>query len=436
MSRFRRWQLVAGACALLAVLLAAGAAAFLLTRPGDISNPGVEFHAQTQTPTPTPSPSPAPHKRAGDPADDFVWPVYGYTEGRTRYLAGPSLRPPYARLWSVHARSLLEFPPAIGGRTLYLLDNDGIVWAIGKRHGAVHWKRRVGVLAASTPAYGGGRLYVTVLSRAPGRPGRVLAMRASDGKILWSRSLPSRTESPPLLDSGRIYFGSEDGTVYALRAGDGGVRWTFKADGSVKGGLALSDGKLYFGDYAGKMYAIRRADGSLVWRTGTSGAAFGLSSGQFYSTPAVAFGRVYIGNTDHYVYSFGADHGKLAWRRGTGGYVYSSPAVADVPGGRPAVYLGSYDGRFYALDAKSGRTLWTYHDGGTISGGTTIVGDIVYFSNNRLKTTTGLGARTGRRVFKFNHGAFNPVVSDGERIYLTGSSSLYALRPKASPTRR
>jgi outer membrane protein assembly factor BamB len=429
--RLRGWPLWLTIAAIAVLLVGGGALAFMLTRKGDVSNPDVEFRADTPTPTATATPTSTPRRgRRQDAADAFVWPLYGYTPDRRRYLAGPSLRPPYSRLWTVHAKVLLEFPPALAGPLLFFVDNIGFLWGVGKQHGHVRWKRRLGLLAVSSPAYGDGRLYVTILARGTGQAGRVVALRARDGKILWSRSLPSRTESPPLLDSGHVYFGSEDGTVYALRAGDGGVSWTFKAAGAVKGGLALADGKLYVGDYAGKVYAIRRTDGHAVWSASTSGAGFGLRAGQFYSTPAVAYDRVYIGNTDGYVYSFGADRGKLAWRRKTGGYVYYSPAVASVPGGRPSVYIGSYDGYFYAFDARSGKTLWRYHDGGTISGGSSVIGDIVYFSNNRSKTTTGLAARTGRRVWQFPHGAYNPVVTDRERIYLTGSSSLYALRPR------
>jgi len=215
-----------------------------------------------------------------------------------------------------------------------------------------------------------------------------------------------------------------------MRASDGEVRWRYRAGGAVKAGLALAGGKLYFGDYEGRVHAIRQADGKVAWRTGTSGARFGLSSGQFYSTAAVAFGRVYLGNTDGKIYSFSSESGKLAWSKGTGGYVYSSPAVAQVPGGRPTVYAGSYSGKFYALDARSGEVRWTHDAKGKISGGATIVGDIVYFSNLRKKSTVGLGARTGRKVFDFGRGAYNPVVSDGKRLYLTGYSSLYALVPK------
>jgi len=315
------------------------------------------------------------------------------------------------------------------GNLLISARNMHAIYALDKRTGRVRWRRDLGKLAASAPAYAGGRIYVTILQRNGSKNGLVAALRAKDGARLWTKPLPSRTESSPLFVGGRIYFGSEDGTVYALDAKDGSVKWRYKASGAVKGGLALSDGKLYFGDYKGRVYAIWADSGKVAWSKGTSGARFGLGSGQFYSTPAVAYGRVYLGNTDGNVYSYASDSGKLAWRKRTNGYVYASPAVAQVPGGAPTVYIGSYSGTFYALDARSGRVRWSYNAHGKISGASSVVGDIVYFSTINGKNTFGLGARTGRRVFYIGRGAYNPVVSDGRTIFLNGYSSLYALRP-------
>jgi outer membrane protein assembly factor BamB len=215
-----------------------------------------------------------------------------------------------------------------------------------------------------------------------------------------------------------------------MRLNDGGsTAWRFRAGGAVKGGLALSEGKLYFGTYGGQVYALNQHTGKQVWHTGTSGANFGLSAGNFYATPAVAYGRVYIGNTDGNMYSFSQETGKLAWRRGTGSYVYASPAVASVPGGKPTVYFGSYDGTFYALDARSGSTRWTFPDGGKISGAATVVGSLVYYSNWGKRDTTALNARTGKKVWHSTRGAFNPIVSNGQEIYITGFSSVAALQP-------
>ena len=434
-----RKKLLLGAGVVLLVLVAGGAV-FALTRPpADVSNPNVEFDPEpTATVVPEEIPDePEKGSKQADPLRNFVWATYGYSKDRRKFLpASKLLRPPFWRVWTYPGSILLEFPPAMAEGKLYLLKNNGALHAVDKKTGRVRWKRKLGELAASSPAYGNGRVFATLLARGKAKPGAVVALDAKTGKILWKRLLPSRTESSPVFDNDRIYFGSENGTIYALRAGDGAVRWTFKASGAVKSGLTLANGKLFFGDYAGRVYAIRQANGSQVWATGTRGGAFGLRSGQFYSTPAVAFGRVYLGNTDGKMYSFASADGKLAWTKGTGSYVYSSPAVAQLPGMKPTVYFGSYDGTFYALDARSGRVRWTHRDGGKISGGATVVGDIVYYSNWGKRDTTGLGARTGRKVFHMGRGAFNPVISDGRTIFLTGYSTLYALRPVSETRRR
>ncbi len=420
--RLRRGLLVAIAALL---LLAGGAAAFvLLNQPGDVSNPDVEF--TTEAPTTAPAPE---RPRA---VDAFLWPTYGYTAARTRdYGTAPDyLRPPFRRGWTYRSGILLEFPPAIEGASLYLLDDDGMLRAIQKTSGRILWRQRVGRLAAASPAVGDGRVYAVVLRGIGSETGRVAAYRAVDGRQVWSKALPSRAESSPLLRNGRVFFGTEDGTVYAVEARSGRTIWTYKADGAVKGGPALEKGTLYFGDYGGKVHAVRARDGKEVWSVGTNGTRFGFGSGAFYSTAAVAFGRVYLGNTDSRVYSFSARTGELAWATGTGGYVYSSPAVANTPGLGPTVYIGSYDGNFYAFDARSGAQRWSYSVGNRISGSATIVGGIVYFSNLGADETHGVNARTGSRAFYFSDGAFNPVVADRRAIYLAGYTNIYELLPK------
>lgn len=432
--RWFRRRIVIGVAAVV-VLLVGAAAVFAITRqPGDVSNPDVEFRAEpTETPV---SDAPTHNKkkkgRGKDPLAHFVWPDYGYTKDRRHYLpASFSVRPPFKRLWTRVAPVLLEFPPIMVGKRLINLDNSARAVAYAKKGGKTLWHRKLGGLAASSPAYGDGRIYFTILQRTKRTmAGRVAALKPKNGKVIWKKDLASRSESSPLYDHGRIYFGSENGTVYALDAKTGAVRWRFQAAGAVKGGLSLSDGKLYFGAYGGRAYAIRESDGKEVWSTGTKGRAFGLAGGNFYSTPAVAFGRMYIGNTDGRMYSFSAASGKLAWARSTGAYVYSSPAVAQVPGGEPTVYFGSYNGTFYAVDARSGDTRWTFRSGGRILGAPTVVGNIVYFSDYGKRATYGLGARTGQRVWTFDRGAFNPVISDGRSLYVTGHSALYAFRPK------
>ena len=429
--RKRRRRAILAALAVVVLVLGGGAAFVLTHRQGDVSHPNVEFRAE---PTPTQVPDKPESLRQ---ADRFAWPMYGLTKDRRRFLpASGVMRPPFKHVWTFRSTALLEFPPVMARGSLYTLNDDGVLYAITKRTGQARWRIKLGSLAAASPAINHGRVFAVLLSRHGRGNGRAVCLRASDGKILWSRDLPSRSESSPLVEGQHVYFGSENGTVYALGARTGQVLWTFRARGAVKAAVALAGGRIFFGDYAGKLYALRAGDGHLIWEASTKGARFGFAAGRFYSTPAVAYGRVYIGNVDGNVYSFATTSGQLAWRHHTSGYVYSSPAVGQAPGDRPTVYVGSYDGNFYALDARSGNVRWSHRIGGKISGGATLLGDIVYFSDLANRRTFGLGARTGREVFRFPHGGYNPVVSDGRTVFLTGYASLYALRPLSAQTRK
>jgi outer membrane protein assembly factor BamB len=300
--------------------------------------------------------------------------------------------------------------------------------------GRVRWRRHIGGLSASAPATAGGKVYAVVNKGGAGGiagagPGRVVAMDGRSGKIVWAKNLGSASESAPLAHAGRIYVGSQDGTVYCLLAKSGRTVWRYRAGGAVKAAPAFSNERIFVAAYGGNVTALRARNGSVIWHAGTSGRSFGRA-GNFYGTPAVAFGRVYAGNTDGRVYSFAASSGKLAWSHSTGNYVYAAPAVADVPGMRPAVFIGSYSGQFMALDARSGSVIWTKDGYGKISGAASVIGDVVYFSSLSQRRTFALGARTGRTLWTFGRGAFNPAISDGIRIYITGYGSVYGFTPK------
>ncbi|HST56019.1 MAG TPA: PQQ-binding-like beta-propeller repeat protein [Solirubrobacteraceae bacterium] len=361
--------------------------------------------------------------------DRFAWPFYGYTKNHTRfYPAADTLRPPFRRLWVHNGNSLLEFPPVIFGDRIFQLSDNGRLHAINKHTGNEFWSRRVGVLSASSPAVVGHTVYATVLKRSThAKGGRVSALNFYNGALRWSRDLPSASESSPLFDHSRLFLGSQNGTVYALNAHNGDVLWTYHAKGAVKASPTLADGVLYFGDYSGHIQAVRARDGRRLWVSGSGGTLLG--NGTFYSTAAVIYGRVFLGNTDGRVYAYDASTGKLDWAHQTGAYVYASPAVANAPGIGPTIYVGSYDGTFYALNARSGKVVWRHRSGGRISGSATIVGRTVYFADLGKRRTIGLGISTGRVVFRMPTGSFDPVITDGKNIYLTGYTGLYGLKP-------
>jgi len=407
----------------------------LLHAPANVSHPSLEFTAPTSTAAPPPA-------RKTAVVDDFLWPLFGYDDARTRvFAADAALGPPLHVGWTYDDGGLLEFPPVMYRRTLYLLDDYGYAKALDARNGHLLWQTHVGTLTAASPAIDvtDQLLMMPVLSTnagsagrlpAPGN-GRFVALSMQTGHLVWSRPVPGGSESSPIVAMRTVYFGDQSGTVYALQARDGQLEWTYHAGGAVKGGPALVGARLYFGDYAGRVYALHATTGRQIWAVATSGTQFGFGSGNFYCTPAVAFGRVYLGNTDGRVYSFGTRDGALAWATATGAYVYSSAAVQDTPGLGPTVYLGSYDGSFYAFNAQSGAIRWRHSAGGKISGSPTIVGSVVYYSDLGSKTTAGLDVRTGQQVFSFPDGLFSPVIADDGAIYLTGRQTIYELLPAA-----
>jgi len=181
-----RRRLLLGLALVAALAGGAGVAVAVLTQEqGDVSNPDVEFRADE-----APS-SDSPEQIAPSRGPRFRWPVYGFTSQRTAFLPlKEPLRPPYTFTWAVRGSILLEFPPVAGGRQLFLLKNNAALYGISRRTGEIRWKRKLGYLAAASPAYARGVLYVPVLERGKGvKAGRIVAVDADTGRTRWSRKL-------------------------------------------------------------------------------------------------------------------------------------------------------------------------------------------------------------------------------------------------------
>jgi outer membrane protein assembly factor BamB len=415
--RPRRWPLwLAGlltlGCAVAAAVVASG---------GDDKPPPAPL--ARPAPKPAPKPEPKPVEIPPKPGTGRDWLLYGNGPGRTRHMRGVNLKPPFRRVWALNGGKLIEFQPVLAGGRLFVLKNDGRALALNAETGKVRWRKRIGGLAASAPGAAGASVYFVVNHGGYGGiagagPAKVVAMNRRTGRIRWAKRLASASESSPLVVGERVYVGSQGGTVYALSAKSGRLLWRHYAGGPVKGGLAYSRGRLFMGDYGGSVTALRSRNGSVAWRSG--------GYGQIYATPAVAFGRVYIGSKSGSVYALSAASGRRLWSRGTGGYVYAAPAVGAVKGMRPAVFIGSYSGQFMALDARSGGVIWSRGGYGKISGAASVIGRIVYFSSLSARRTWALSAKTGRVLWSIGKGAFNPAISDGKRVYITGYGSQYA----------
>jgi outer membrane protein assembly factor BamB len=407
-SEHRTATLIGGAVALVAL---AGLAGYLiLKRPGDVSNPDAAFEATDQ---------------GKEAVGESNWPLYGLNPERTRYLPASGVKPPYRVAWRFNGRKLLEYSPVLVGGQIFGINNNGEAFSVKTRNGKVRWRREVAKLNASSPAYHDGWLYYANLE-----PGQVLAASAKTGATRWKRELPGRTESSPVVIKDRVIVGCECGTLYAFNRLTGKTIWETDLPGQLKAAPAVSEGVAYIGDYSGTMSAVRLNDGSIKWQSSSQGTGF--SAGAIYGTAAVAFGRVYAGSKDGRVYSWEKDSGDLAWSQTIGGEVYAGALAADTPRTDPTVYFGVYGGsEFFALDARSGDVRWSEDSGGSVIGAASLVGETVYIANLDTTETYAYDAANGERIWTFRDGAYNPVISDGKRIYLTGYKMIYALKPGA-----
>jgi outer membrane protein assembly factor BamB len=349
------------------------------------------------------------------------WPYFGRVEQRTHYIADAP-DPPFHYLWQFFAKQLIEFPPALEDGFVFVVNKTGEVFVVDAETGETLRRANLGN-DVTGPAYADGTLYLAQVD------GSLTALDPRDAKIEWTFKADSELESSPLVVDGRVYFGSDDGGFYAVDAQTGKQDWKVELGHDVKASPSFDDGVVYVGDYEGTVWALDGSTGKRRWSTDTTKLP-PRGDGGFYSSPSVAFSHVYEARTDGTVYALDQDSGKLAWDFPTSNSIYSSPAAAQVPGTPATVYVGSYDHQLYALDADSGDKRWVFNVGGVVPGTPTVVGKTVYTSSFQTKKTYGVDARSGKKVFEWGSAGFTPVISDGERVFLTGYQTVWAFDAK------
>lgn len=105
-----------------------------------------------------------------------------------------------------------------------------------------------------------GRLYVTSYN------GRLIAMEATSGEILWDREHSSHLS--PLLVGDTLYTVNEASHVLALDALSGRLLWSSDSlEGRWVTAPAFADDKLVFGDFEGYVHLLDRNNGDIVGRT-------------------------------------------------------------------------------------------------------------------------------------------------------------------------
>jgi outer membrane protein assembly factor BamB len=420
------------------VAIAVGAGAYLYLSdedpPEKRGSATVEFDADAGPSKPAPPPA---RKEIKVP-----WPMYGYDAARSK-SAPYKHRPPYRRTWRIDAGDTVEFPPSVGYGNVYIAQQKGRFFALNGKTGKPAFKtKNFDRCAASSPTVGPdntvyqsymhpvGDLSDPCPQGASNPDGFLIAMNARTGREKWRfESMP--IEASPLLRGKRLFIGSWDGNVYALNARTGKRIWSSAIGSKVNASPAYFNGRVYVADYTGTLHALDARTGRRIW-SASDATEF------YYATPTAAYGRIYIGSTDGTMYAYGAKTGNLLWAKPLGTYVYSSAAVFD-----RKVYVGSYDGQFYALSAATGDVVWQKEMASSVHAPPVVMAGLVYVSTcatcgsaaqryvkNGVDSTTAFNARNGRQVWRNNAGKYSsPIVADQDRVYLTGRSMVFGMRP-------
>jgi eukaryotic-like serine/threonine-protein kinase len=271
--------------------------------------------------------------------------------------------------WTFTTGGLVTASPAVVRGVLYVPASDGRVYALNAKTGALIWQSIPIEAGYPSPAVVGGRVFVGTGVDVC----RLYALDAATGAVLWSTPNIGGGITSPAVAAGRVYVGAGT-SLYALDVATGAPVWTAPIDGDFSS-PAVAAGKVYIGG-GNKVYAVDAATGATVWI-----ANAGSSSAGVWSSPAVVGGRVYVGVNDFgapNTYAIDAETGQVEWvEYNPYAITLSSPAVAD---GR--VYIASTNSVFTAHDAGTGAVVWskqisTYNSSPTVANGVVYAGGVL-----------------------------------------------------------
>jgi outer membrane protein assembly factor BamB len=234
-------------------------------------------------------------------------------------------------VWHVDVGSEVLAPPVGGAGLVFVRTIDGRLLALERADGAVRWSfdNQVPVLTlrgTGTPLYDDGIVYAGFAN------GMVAAIRAENGEPVWQHRvmLPEgRSElermvdvdSTPVVSGGVLYVVAYQGRLKALRASDGSLLWERDLSGHVD--LAEGNSQIYVIDEDDVVTAIDERTAEPVWQ----------QEGLFrrdLSGPIAFSNYLVVGDGDGYLHVLAQSDGRFLGRTKVDGKgIRSRPMVAD-----------------------------------------------------------------------------------------------------------
>lgn len=200
--------------------------------------------------------------------------------------------------------------------------------------------------------------------------GECLAISAGNGEVQWRRRLGSVPVSSPAFARVHgvetVFVACGDGTVHALALADGAVLWTAvlneESHSSPSIGLVEGLAQVCIGSRLNSVFGLSASSGARRWRAETGYWVDATPAWLKEPSDGGPRAAVVAGSYDRSVYKWDAHDGTLQWQVLTGNYAYSSCALARI-GQTPVVLAMSWDEHLYLFEAGRGQMLWRYQGG-------------------------------------------------------------------------
>ena len=306
--------------------------------------------------------------------------------------------------WKHHFETpVISHPIVHAGRVLLGTEN-GNVRAVNARKQEDIWCQPAGQMYGA-PIVVGDRIFLTAYAPKPNAPrggGYVYALQWENGKEIWKKQIGSLLDSTPAYCDGVVYAGSNNSCFYALDAATGAEKWKVITGDTIIASAAFYNGQVWIGSMDGKMYVLDAAAGTEIKK---------LNMGAGITTAlAIAGDTGYLGLANGNVVALHLKDGVELWRRKDLGYkVTGTPAVAN-----DVVYVGTWENMFYALNTQTGKITWDHQMDDRVVGSAAVWNGIVFVPccDDYMHA---LDAKTGQEKWQAitgNNVITSPVVAD------------------------
>jgi outer membrane protein assembly factor BamB len=322
----------------------------------------------------------------------------------------PALRASPELAWSVgigegdDRKHRITADPVVANGRIFTLDSRATVSAVSTQ-GQLLWSsdltpasEQQGDASGGGLATDGARVFATTAF------GRLAALDAATGAVLWEQRMGAAATSPPTVANGVVYAVGSDSRAWAVDAQTGRVIWDVAGTPSISGvsggaGPVVTDRLILLPSQSSELLGVLKLSGLRVWAAPISGQRQGKAYARISDItgdPVVAGGTVYVGGPSGRTVALGLASGERIWTADDG-------ALGPVVVAGRSLFLISDQNELVRLDASSGARIWGRQ--------------LPYFTSDRARR---------RREITDHYG---PVLAGGRLYVASGDDTLRVFDP-------